>query len=94
MRESFLSYFEQMVRIEVLLGLRWMFGKPVLARKTVFRNDICAEKPANPLNSLAFREPMEIYPSHFYFTKRLDNRPNFPPILSVNNFPIYKDKIL
>lgn len=53
MRESFLSYFEQMVRIEVLLGLRWMFGKPVLARKTVFRNDICAEKPANPLNSLA-----------------------------------------
>lgn len=71
------------------LGSQFLLVKPFF--ETIYA-------PRNPrilwiLSPIPFREPMEIYPSHFYFTKRLDNRPNFPPILSVNNFPIYKGKI-
>lgn len=71
------------------LGSQFLLVKPFF--ETIYA-------PRNPrilwiLSPIPFCEPMEIYPSHFYFTKRLDNRPNFPPILSVNNFPIYKDKI-
>lgn len=56
------------------LGSQFLLVKPFF--ETIYA-------PRNPrilwiLSPIPFREPMEIYPSHFYFTKRLDNRPNFP----------------
>lgn len=56
------------------LGSQFLLVKPFF--QTIYA-------PRNPrilwiLSPIPFREPMEIYPSHFYFTKRLDNRPNFP----------------
>lgn len=60
------------------LGSQFLLVKPFLTKRYMRRET---------RESFEFsRLPMEIYPSHLYFTRRLDNRPNFsssPLIISL-----------